>query len=152
MKQVEIRLNISAVAPLLDVIKLAADDLRATLAIHATFPEEDADFNENWTQELMAGQNSDVRELLALFDSDFFTDGAIAIDSNNCESLLRGCAALRIRILMRWLQQVPADIIEDEDAPVSAIPLEIRLPFAAYTFLDQIQKIILEHLSPAGTE
>ena len=152
MKQVEIRLNIGAVAPLLDVIKTAADDLRDTLAIRATFPEDDAEFNETWTQDLMAGQNSDVRELLALFDSDFFTDGAIAIDSNNCDSLLRGCSALRIRILMRWLQNVPADIIEDEDAPISAIPLEIRLPFAAYTFLDQIQKIILEHLSPAGTE
>ena len=152
MKQVEIRLNIGAVAPLLDVIKLAADDLRTTLAIRATFPEEDAEFNETWTQDLMAAQNSDVRELLGLFDSEFFSDGAIAIDSNNCDSLLRGCSALRIRILMRWLQNVPADIIEDEDAPVSAIPLEIRLPFAAYTFLDQIQKIILEHLDPAGTE
>ena len=152
MKQVEIRLNIGAVAPLLDVIKTAADDLRDTLAIRATFPEEDAEFNETWTSDLMAGQNSDVRELLGLFDSDFFSDGAIAIDSNNCDSLLRGCSALRIRILMRWLQNVPADIIEDEDAPISAIPLEIRLPFAAYTFLDQIQKIILEHLSPLGTE
>ena len=152
MKQVEIKLNIDAVAPLLDVIKLAADDLRSTLAIRATFPEEDAEFNETWTQDLMAGQNSDVRELLGLFDSEFFSDGAIAIDSNNCDSLLRGCSALRIRILSRWLQNVPADIIEDEDAPISAIPLEIRLPFAAYTFLDQIQKIILEHLSPAGTE
>jgi hypothetical protein len=152
MKQVEIRLNIGAVAPLLDVIKLAADDLRSTLAIRATFPEEDAEFNETWTQDLMAAQNSDVRELLGLFDSDFFADGAIAIDSNNCDSLLRGCSALRIRILMRWLQNVPADIIEDEDAPIAEIPLEIRLPFAAFTFLDQIQKIILEHLSPAGTE
>jgi len=152
MKQVEIKLNIDAVAPLLDVIKLAADDLRSTLAIRATFPEEDAEFNETWTQDLMAGQNSDVRELLGLFDSEFFSDGAIAIDSNNCDSLLRGCSALRIRILSRWLQKVPPDIIEDEDAPISAIPLEIRLPFAAYTFLDQIQKIILEHLSPAGTE
>ncbi len=98
MKQVEIKLNISAVAPLLDVIKQAADDLRDTLAIAATFPEEDADFTETWTQELMAAQNSDVRELLGLFDSDFFTEGSISIDSNNCESLLRGCAAVRIRI------------------------------------------------------
>lgn len=152
MKQVEIRLNITAVAPLLDVIKLAADDLRATLAIRATFPEEDAEFNDTWTQELMAAQNSDVRELLGLFDSEFFSEGAIAIDSDNCESLLRACTALRIRILMRWLQEVPADILEDEDAPVSVIPIEIRLPFAAYTFLDQIQKIILEHLNPAAAE
>lgn len=152
MKQVEIRLNISAVAPLLDVIKTAADDLRDTLAVRATFPEHDAEFNETWTQDLMAGQNSDVRELLGLFDSDFFTDGAISIDSDNCDSLLRACSALRIRILTRWLSAVPAEVIENEDAPIEAIPVEIRLPFAAFTFLDQIQKIILEHLSPAGTE
>jgi hypothetical protein len=152
MKQVEIKLNISAVAPLLDIIKQAADDLRDTLAIAATFPEEDADFTETWTQELMAAQNSDVREMLGLFDSEFFADGSISIDSNNCESLLRGCAALRIRILARWLQAVPCEIIEDEDAPVAAIAEELRLPFAAYTFLDQIQKIILEHLNPAVSE
>jgi hypothetical protein len=152
MKQVEIRLNITAVAPLLDVIKLAADDLRTTLAIRATFPEEDAEFNETWTQELMAAQNSDVRELLGLFDSEFFTDGAISIDSDNCEALLRGSSAIRIRILMRWLQQVPAEILEDEEAPVSVIPVEIRLPFAAYKFLDQIQEIIMEHLNPAAAE
>ena len=152
MKQVEIRLNISAVAPLLDVIKAAADDLRDTLAVKATFPEHDAEFNETWTQDLMAGQNSDVRELLGLFDSDFFTDGAISIDSENCDSLLRACSALRIRILTRWLADISAEILEDEDAPVELIPQDLRLPFAAYTFLDQIQKIILEHLSPAGTE
>ena len=152
MKQVEIKLNISAVAPLLDVIKQAADDLRSTLAIAATFPEEDLDFTETWTQELMAAQNSDVRELLGLFDAEFFEDGAVSIDSNNCESLLRGCAAVRIRILARWLQEVPSEIIEDEEAPISEIPDQLRLPFAAYTFLDQIQKIILEHLNPAMAE
>jgi len=152
MKQVEIRLNISAVAPLLDVIKTAADDLRSSLAIKATFPEDDADFNETWTQDLMAGQNSDIRELLGLFDSDFFSDGAIAINSENCDSLLRACSALRIRILTRWLEGISPEILEDEDASVESIPVEVRLPFAAYTFLDQIQKIILEHLSPAGTE
>lgn len=152
MKQVEIRLNISAVAPLLDIIKAAADDLRGSLAIKATFPEDDVEFNETWTQDLMAGQNSDIRELLGLFDSDFFADGAIAINSENCDSLLRACSALRIRILSRWLGAIPADVLEDEDADVEVIDPEVRLPFAAYTFLDQIQKIILEHLSPAGTE
>jgi len=152
MKQVEIRLNISAVAPLLDVIKVAADDLRTDLAIHADLPEADAEFSDTWTQDLIASQNSDVRVLLGLFDSEFFTDGAIAVDSNNCDSLLRGCAALRLRMLARWLHEIPPEILEDDDTPVALIPTELRVPFAAYTFLDQIQKIILEHLDPLGTE
>lgn len=152
MKRVEIRLNISAVAPLLDVIKQAADDLRRNLAIRATFPEDDAEFNETWTQELLAGQNSDVRELLGLFGSEFFADGSIAIDTHNSDSLLRGCAALRIQILTHWLHSVPNDLLEEEDVPPEAIADDLRVPFAAYTFLDQVQKIIMEHLDPTGSE
>ena len=152
MKRVEIKLNITAVAPLLDNIKQAADDLRGNLAIRAIFPEEDAEFNDTWTQELLAGQNSDVRELLALFGSHFFADGVIAIDSNTCDSLLRGCSALRTQIWVHWLQGVPKDLLEDEDTPPEAIHDELRVPFAAYTFLDQVQKIILEHLDPTVVE
>lgn len=152
MKRVEIKLNISAVAPLLDVIKQAADDLRGSLAIRATFPEDDAEFNETWTAELLAGQNSDVRELLGLFGSEFFTEGSIAIDSNNSESLLRACSALRIQVLTHWLQGVSPDLLEEEDVPPEAITDELRVPFAAYTFLGQVQKIILEHLDPTAAE
>lgn len=152
MKRVEIKLNIGAVAPLLDIIKQAADDLRQNLAIRATFPENDREFNETWTQELLAGQNSDVRELLGLFGSEFFAEGSIAIDSHNSDSLLRGCSALRIQILTRWLQSIPPELLEDEDVPPEAIADGVRLPFASYTFLDQVQKIILEHLDPLTEE
>jgi hypothetical protein len=152
MKRVEIKLNIGAVAPLLDVIKQAADDLRGRLAIRATFPEDDADFNDTWTGELLAAQNSDIRELLALFGSEFFTDGTVAIDARNSDALLRGCSALRIRILMRWLQGIPAELLEQDDVPPEAITDELQVPFAAYTFLDQVQKIILEHLDPLAAE
>jgi hypothetical protein len=152
MKRVEIKLNISAVAPLLDVIKQAADELRGSLAIRATFPEDDSEFNETWTAELLAGQNSDVRELLGLFGTEFFSDGSIAIDSNNSESLLRACSALRIQVLTRWLQGVSTDLLEEEDVPPEAITDGLRVPFAAYTFLGQVQKIILEHLDPTAAE
>ena len=43
-------------------------------------------------------------------------------------------------------------LLEDEDVPPEAIPDALRVPFAAYAFLDQIQQIILEHLDPAAAE
>ncbi len=152
MKRVEIRLNISAVAPLLDVIKQGADGLKQELAIKSALPENDREFTDTWNQELLAGQNSDIRELLGLFGADFFSDGVVAIDSNNCESLLRACSALRFKILDRWLQGLPDDLLEDEDAPVTTVPEAQRLPFACYTFLDQLQKIMLEHLDPLAPD
>jgi hypothetical protein len=36
--------------------------------------------------------------------------------------------------------------------PPEAISDGIRVPFAAYTFLGQVQKIILEHLDPTTAE
>ena len=152
MKRVEVKLNLEAVAPLLDAIKEAADDLRPELAVASRAPDAEPEFADNWKQELLAGQNSDVRELLGLFGREFFADGTIAIDSNNSDSLLRGCSALRIQILTRWLQGIPADLLEDEDVPPEAIADEVRVPFASYTFLDQVQKIILEHLDPTAAE
>ena len=46
MKRVEIKLNVEIVAPLLDVIREAADDLRPKLASDPQLPEHDAEFAE----------------------------------------------------------------------------------------------------------
>jgi hypothetical protein len=42
MKRVEVKLNLEAVAPLLDVIKDAADDLRPALAVDPQVPDHEA--------------------------------------------------------------------------------------------------------------
>ena len=59
MKRVEVKLNLEAVAPLLDVIKDAADDLRPTLAVKQRVPEDDVDISNEWKRELLEGQNTD---------------------------------------------------------------------------------------------
>ena len=101
---------------------------------------------------LRLGDTVDFGAGVSALVSDRGADGSIAIDSRNSESLLRGCSALRIQILTHWLQGIPADLLEEEDVPPEAISDEMRVPFAAYTFLDQVQKIILEHLDPTVAE
>ena len=67
MKRVEVKLNLEAVAPLLDVIKDAADDLKPALAVAPQVPDHEEEFADGWRRELLHGQNSDIGIFLALF-------------------------------------------------------------------------------------
>jgi hypothetical protein len=72
MKRVEVKLNLEAVAPLLDAIKAAADELQPTLAVTPQVPDLEEEFAEDWRQELLQTPRSDLDILLSLFGTDFF--------------------------------------------------------------------------------
>jgi hypothetical protein len=152
MKRVEVKLNLDAVAPLLDVIKSAADDLRPLLAIDAHVPEHDAEFATGWKDELLGSQNSDVKAMLALFDSDFFSSGVIALDPTNSEPILRACSALRLRLRDLHLKELDDENLESGEIPIDDLPDTQRRAFAAYVFLATLQEVIVQHLDPTVLE
>ncbi|HET7535975.1 MAG TPA: hypothetical protein VFJ90_05955 [Candidatus Didemnitutus sp.] len=148
MKRVEVRLNLDAVAPLLDVIKAAADELRPTLAIDAPIPENEHEFADGWKEELLKGQGDDIKVLLALFDTDFFATGVIAFDPTNCEPILRACSALRLRLRNAHLLSLGDENLETGEIPLDEMPGEQRKAFAAYVFLATLQELLVQHLDP----
>ena len=107
MKRVEVRLSIAAVAPLLDLIKAVADELRVHVAVPVALVGSDVDFAEVWREELLKSQREDCDRLFSLFDQEFFSDGVVAFDRNNAEAVLRACAALRLRFRGTHLKKTP---------------------------------------------
>src|SRR4051794_33629930 len=98
MKRIEVKLALPVVAPLLDVIKELADNLRKNLAAPIALKDLDTDFHSAWVDELLSTQNEEVQTLLALFDDDFFGEGVVAFDEGNAEIIVRACAAVRLRL------------------------------------------------------
>jgi hypothetical protein len=152
MKRVEVRLNLEAVAPLLDVIKTAADELRPRLAIAPTIPDHEAVFAAVWRGELLAAQNADIGTLLALFGSEFFALGSIALEPDNCEAVLRACAALRLHLRARVLAALGDDALESGEVALDTLPEEQRRAFAAFSFLATLQELTVQHLDPTAGE
>lgn len=153
MKRVEVKLNLDAVAPLLDVIKATADELEPRLAVEPQVPvAEDEDFAADWRRELLAGQKSDLDVLLGLFDSDFFASGVIALDEVNCESILRSSAAVRLRLRERHLAQLEDERLEAGEIDLESLPDAVQRAFAAYVFLATLQEVIVHHLDPTAAE
>jgi hypothetical protein len=148
MKRIEVKLSLSVVAPLLDIIKAAADSLDNDLAATQLLDRVDAELRDEWRAELVAAQNGDVATLLALFDSDFFATGAVNFDEVNADAILRACAAVRLRLRQRHLEPVTDEMLEGGEVDLEVLPESSRRAFMCYLFLATVQELVIEHLDP----
>lgn len=152
MKRVEVRLNLEAVAPLLDVIKAAVDDLQPELAVVPQVPDPDEDFVAEWKRDLLTGQNTDLAAFMGMFGSDFFITGIVPLDSNNAEAILRASAAVRLRLRARHLEALGDEALESGSAPLDSLSELEQKAFGAYVFLATLQELIVQHLDPTEIE
>lgn len=146
MKRIEVKLALPVVAPLLDVIKELADGLRKNLAAPLTLHDLDAEFHESWVAELISAQSEDVQRLLALFNDEFFTEGVVAFDEENAESIVRACAAIRLRLREHYLKTVGDETLETGEVDMETLSEPLRRAFMCYLFLATVQELIIQHL------
>ncbi len=146
MKRIEIKLSLSVVAPLLDVIKELGGDLQKHLAAPLAIGDLDPDFHASWVDDLLAAQNEDVRLLLALFNEEFFSEGVVAIDEDNAEHVVRACAAVRLRLRTRHLQVFDEETLETGEVELGKLPEPLRKAFLCYLFLATLQELVIQHL------
>ncbi|MSU69395.1 MAG: hypothetical protein EXS39_01160 [Opitutaceae bacterium] len=152
MKRIELKLSLPVVAPLLDVIKAAADTLERQLAVPAPLVELDPEFRATWTAELVAAQNEDVRTMLGLFDREFFSSGEIGFDENNAEAIVRACSAVRLRLRAGFLTGLDDETLESGDVDLAQLDKDVRRAFMCYLFLATIQELIIQHLDSSILE
>jgi hypothetical protein len=146
MKRIEVKLALPVVAPLLDVIKELADNLRKNLAAPIALKDLDTDFQDAWIDELLNTQNEEVRMLLSLFDDEFFSEGVVAFDENNAEVIVRACAAVRLRLREKYLKPLGDELLESGDIDMTTLSDPLRKAFMCYLFLATIQELIIQHL------
>jgi hypothetical protein len=146
MKRIEVKLALPVVAPLLDVIRELADGLKKNLAAPLALKDLDADFKDAWEGELLSAQNDDVHTLLSLFNDDFFGEGVVAFDEDNAETIVRACAAVRLRLREVYLKPVGDETLESGDVDLMTLEEPLRKAFMCYLFLATVQELIIQHL------
>ncbi len=146
MKRIEVKLSLTVVAPLLDVIKEMAAGLAQTLAAPAALDDLDPEFQAAWKDDLLQAQNEDVRTLLALFNEEFFAEGLVAFDADNAEAVVRACAAVRLRLRARHLTDLGEDVLESGEVDITVLAEPLRRAFLCYLFLATLQELIIQHL------
>ena len=152
MKRIEVKLSLPVVAPLLDLIKATVSDLDGRLAAPQHLQDLDEELRTAWQADLLGGQNDDCRRFLALFDRDFFSSGTVSFDEDNAESVLRACAAIRLRLRGRELKSLPDEAIESGGVDVTHLNEALTKAFMCYVFLATLQELIIQHLDSAILE
>jgi hypothetical protein len=152
MKRIEVKLALPVVAPLLDVVRELAEDLRRNLAAPLAVDDLEAEDRGAWVDELLATQNEEVRTLLALFDDEFFAEGVVAFDEDNAEVIVRACAAIRLRLRLHYLGGLGDETLESSNVDLQALPEPLRRAFMCYLFLATIQELIIQHLDSSILE
>ncbi len=148
MKRIEVKLSLPVVAPLLDVIKELAGGLNSRLAAPLAMGDLEPEFAESWAADLLTGQSADVDVLLGLFDEQFFSESVIGLDPSNAEPVLRGCAAVRLRLREKFLKEFGDETLETSDVDLEDLAEPVRKAFMCYLFLATLQELIIQHLDP----
>lgn len=146
MKQLEIRLSMPVVAPLLDAVKAVADALADQLAAPLELGEVDEDLRGFWRDELVERQNADIAKLLGLFGEEFFASGTVVLNGDDAEAVMRACAAVRLKLRAEYLNALPDDMLETGEVQVEELPAPIRNHFMCYLFLATLQELIIQHM------
>lgn len=146
MKRIEVKLALPIVAPLLDVIRELAEGLRSEMAAPLGLADIDEDLREAWISDLLKAQSEEVTALLALFNDEFFSEGVVAFDEDNAETIVRACAAVRLRLRERYLKQLDDEMLEAGDVDLGSLAEPLRKAFMCYLFLATIQELIIQHL------
>ncbi len=146
MKRIEVKLSLAVVAPLLDVIKEVAGGLEKHLAAPLALQDLEPDFQETWVDELLEHQKTEVATLLGLFGDEFFSDGIVAFDEDNAETIVRACAAVRLRLREKYLQGLGDDTLESGEIDLAHLEEPLRKAFMCYLFLATVQELIIQHL------
>lgn len=152
MKRIEIKLSLSVVAPLLDVIKNVSDSVANRLVIPLEDMHLDPEMNEVWKDDLQAQQNEQLQTLLGLFDAEFFSSGAIGLDATNAERVIRACSAVRLVLRENHLKSLDDESLEAGEVDIDTLAEPLQKSFMCYIFLATLQELIIQHLDSSILE
>ncbi|HEU5080438.1 MAG TPA: hypothetical protein VFT72_14595 [Opitutaceae bacterium] len=147
MKRVEVKLDLTNVAPLLDVLKSASDALSTRLALPLEVSALDADSLEQWNADLIESQNEDIAALLKLFNRDFFSEEVVAFDEDNADAVIRACSALKLYLFREYLSDLSEEDFETNEVIFDVLTENQQKPYLTFMFLDTLQKVIMRHLN-----
>lgn len=149
MKRIEVKLSLDVVAPLLGVIKEAADRAEKRLVVPLGELALDADMKDVWEADLLGRQSEELRMLLSLFDSHFFATGTVLFDSSNAEPVVRACSAARLLLRNGILRDLKDEPLESGEVDLEGLAQPVQKAFLCYVLLATLQDLIIQHLDRA---
>lgn len=146
MNQLEFRLDIESVLPLLEHTRPLMEELGKELAPNNVPPDEDELIADFWSKDLLNSQRKDIAAIAEMFDNDFLDTGRASVDEEDADLVLRGCAALRLKLRERSLGAFSDEALESGELEIEDFTREQRMGYASYALFASLQELIISQL------
>lgn len=152
MRRIDIKLSLPVVAPLIDLMRESSVALRGSLASPFAIDSLDNDMREIWSEDLLQSQNLEIKKLLDLFDSEFFSSGILRVDEEHSDGVMRATSALRLQLRRGPLRTLSDVELQDSRLDPEKLPEKVQPPFLCYVFLASLQELLIENMSGPAPE
>ena len=139
-------MDTESVLPLLGHARPLMEELGQNLAPANVPPEEDELMSDFWSKDLLKSQRKDVAAIAELFDDDFLETGRASVDEEDADLVLRGCAALRLKLRERSLGEFSDEALESGELEIEDFTREQKLGYASYALFASLQELIISQL------
>lgn len=146
MNRLEFRLDTKSVLPLLEHVKPLMEQLAIDLAIPNVSPDNDELMSDFWSKDLLTSQRKDIAAIAELFDDEFLDTGSATVDEEDADLVLRGCAAVRLKIRERSLEAFSDEALESGELDIEDFNRDQRIGYAAYALFASMQELIISQL------
>lgn len=151
-KHIEIRLALPVVGPLVDFILPLIDEGSGELAAPQDLEKVDHDMRDSWHDDLVESHRADVEFFHDLFGDEFHQTGMIEFPEEACESVVRACSSVRLKLRTTVLGEVKDESLEGGDIDYESLDDEQKTGFMAYAFLASFQEVLIRHMDPGISE
>lgn len=146
MNRLEFRLDTKSVLPLLEHVKPLMEELAIDLATPNISPDGDQLMSDFWSKDLLTSQRKDIAAIAELFDDEFLETGSATVDEEDADLVLRGCAAMRLKIRERSLEAFSDEALESGELDIEDFNRDQRIGYAAYALFASMQELIISQL------
>jgi hypothetical protein len=146
MNRLEFRLDTKSVLPLLEHVKPLMEQLAIDLATPNVSPDNDELMSDFWSKDLLTSQRKDIAAIAELFDDEFLDTGSATVDEEDADLVLRGCAAVRLKIRERSLEAFSDEALESGELDIEGFNRDQRIGYAAYALFASMQELIISQL------
>jgi len=146
MNRLEFRLDTKSVLPLLEHVKPLMKELATELATPSISPDDDELMSDFWSKDLLTSQRKDIAAIAELFDDEFLDTGNATVDEEDADLVLRGCAAMRLKIRERSLEAFSDEALESGELDIEDFNRDQRIGYAAYALFASMQELIISQL------
>ncbi|MDE0767850.1 MAG: hypothetical protein OSB19_05615 [Opitutaceae bacterium] len=146
MNRLEFRLDTKSVLPLLEHVKPLMEQLAIDLATPNVSPDNDELMSDFWSKDLLTSQRKDIAAIAELFDDEFLDTGSATVDEEDADLVLRGCAAVRLKIRERSLEAFSDEALESGELDIEDFNRDQRIGYAAYALFASMQELIISQL------